>query len=148
MGYDFIDDTEYYDISFENLLKSGNMLLHQKINCWKEVIKEGIKILVRNGSVNFGYEQNLLYTLERYGAYLTIYPNVCFAYSKEKSETLKSDVVFIELENPIEFPGEEIIDKVFIVSAINEREYLTIAENILDILTENRLHELINKKNK
>lgn len=77
---------------------------------------------------------------------MTIYSNVCFAYSKDKSEVRKSDVVFIELEKSINFPGNESINKVFVVSAINEREYLIIAENILDILTEGRLEDIINKK--
>ncbi|HBJ79850.1 MULTISPECIES: BglG family transcription antiterminator [Fusobacterium] len=146
MGYDLIDDTDQYDISFDNILKKENILLNEKIIEWKKVIKKGMEILIKNGSVNHDYEKKLLYSVERYGSYLTIYSNVCFAYSKDKSEVRKSDVVFIELEKSINFPGNESINKVFVVSAINEREYLIIAENILDILTEGRLEDIINKK--
>lgn len=145
LGYELIDDTQKYNIPFENIFKKENIILNMKFNDWKEVIKEGAEILRKNESIYLEYEKRLLYSVERYGSYLTIYPKVCFAYSKERKEVIKSDVVFIQLENPILFPGNEIIDKVFVVSAISEKEYLMIAENILDLLEKDELKSFINK---
>lgn len=146
MGHDLIDDTERYNICFDSVFKKENILLNKKFDNWRSVIKKGVEILRENGSVFSGYEKKLLYSVERYGSYLTIYKNVCFAYTKDKTEVIKSDVVFIELDEELIFPGEEKIDKIFIVSAISEKEYLIIAEKVLDMLNENNLKEVINKK--
>ena len=146
LGHDLIDDTEKYNICFESIFKKENILLNKKFENWKSVIKKGVEILKENGSVFLGYEKKVLYSVERFGAYLTIYPNVCFAYTKDRREVIKSDVVFIELNEELIFPGEEKINKVFVVSAASEKEYLIIAEKILDMLTENNLKEIIKKK--
>lgn len=146
LGHDLIDDTERYNICFDSVFKKENILLNKKFDNWRSVIKKGVEILRENGSVFSGYEKKLLYSVERYGSYLTIYKNVCFAYTKDKTEVIKSDVVFIELDEELIFPGEEKIDKIFIVSAISEKEYLIIAEKVLDMLNENNLKEVINKK--
>ena len=146
LGNILIDDTYNHKISFENLLKKENILLHENFQTFEEIIKKGVQLLNKNRSVNLGYEQELLCMLKRYSSYLKISSDICFLYSKEKKDILKSDIVYIGLNKKIKLLKDDEIDKVFIVSAINEMDYLTIAEKILDLISENKLEFILNKK--
>lgn len=146
LGNTLIDDTYNNSISFENILKQENILINKDFKSFEEIIKEGVLLLNKNKSVNLGYEKELLCMLKRYSSYLKISSDTCFLYSKEKKDILKSDVVYIKLSKKIKLLTEEEIDKVFIVSAISEIDYLTIAEKILDLISENKLEFILNKK--
>ncbi|WP_291945286.1 hypothetical protein, partial [Cetobacterium sp.] len=90
------------------------------------------EILIKRGSIEADYIENIKDTIIRFGEYLEIKEGIYFIHSKNRKGVKKSDWIEVKLENEIEFISGNKVSKVFLVVSLNDQDYLEIAEKIIN----------------
>lgn len=71
---------------------------------WQEAIRMSCEPLVADGTVEKGYEEDIIECVSKYGPYIVIMPNVAMPHSQECAEGVhKTAISFMKLEEPVSF---------------------------------------------
>ena len=120
------------DMSIKNKKIKKLTLKIEKIDTWERLLEYLCEILIKRGSIEANYIENIKDTIIRFGEYLEIKESVYFIHSKNRSGVKKSEWIEAKLENEVEFISENKVSKVFLVVSLNDQDYLEIAEKIIN----------------
>lgn len=120
------------DLSIKNNKIKKLTLKIEKIDTWERLLEYLCEILIKRGSIEADYIENIKDTIIRFGEYLEIKESIYFIHSKNRKGVKKSDWIEIKLENKIEFISGNKVSKVFLVVSLNDQDYLEIAEKIIN----------------
>ena len=120
------------DMSIKNKKIKKLTLKIEKIDTWERLLEYLCEILIKRGSIELNYIENIKDTIIRFGEYLEIKESVYFIHSKNRKGVKKSEWIEAKLENEVEFISENKVSKVFLVVSLNDQDYLEIAEKIIN----------------
>ncbi|MGL4864207.1 MAG: BglG family transcription antiterminator [Clostridium sp.] len=120
------------DLSIKNNKIKKLKLKIEKIDTWERLLEYLCEILIKRGSIEADYIENIKDTIIRFGEYLEIKEGIYFIHSKNRKGVKKSDWIEVKLENEIEFISGNKVSKVFLVVSLNDQDYLEIAEKIIN----------------
>lgn len=120
------------DLSIKNNKIKKLTLKIEKIDTWERLLEYLCEILIKRGSIEADYIENIKDTIIRFGEYLEIKESIYFIHSKNRKGVKKSDWIEVKLENEIEFISGNKVSKVFLVVSLNDQDYLEIAEKIIN----------------
>ncbi len=155
----------FYINDFENrknpnlrtLLNSNSISFSENASCWEEAIRKAGSILVKNGSINEEYIEDMIEIINRNGSYMIMNNKIAFPHARTSQGVFKTDMSLIRFETPIEFPGNKFVRVILCFSSKDQKEhmdalndFITLIErkNILDKIeysTKNGILEIIDR---
>lgn len=120
------------DMSIKNKKIKKLTLKIEKIDTWERLLEYLCEILIKRGSIELNYIENIKDTIIRFGEYLEIKESVYFIHSKNRKGVKKSEWIEAKLESEVEFISGNKVSKVFLVVSLNDQDYLEIAEKIIN----------------
>lgn len=155
----------FYINDFENrknpnlrtLLNSNSISFSENASCWEEAIRKAGSILVKNGSINEEYIEDMIEIINRNGSYMIMNNKIAFPHARTSQGVFKTDMSLVRFETPIEFPGNKFVRVILCFSSKDQKEhmdalndFITLIErkNILDKIeysTKNGILEIIDR---
>lgn len=155
----------FYINDFENqknpnlrtLLNSNSISFSENASCWEEAIRKAGSILVKNGSINEEYIEDMIEIINRNGSYMIMNNKIAFPHARTSQGVFKTDMSLVRFETPVEFPGNKFVRVILCFSSKDQKEhmdalndFITLIErkNILDKIeysTKNGILEIIDR---
>lgn len=95
-------------IKLTDLLIQKNIETQVEAETWQEAIHKGADILLRNGSIDSSYIDEIIRNFEEFGAYSVIAPGFLVSHAGYKVGTNRLDMSLIKLKRPINFMDSKL----------------------------------------
>lgn len=135
----------------QDLLTDDKILIHVKVNDWREAIERASEPLLANKSINAKYVTAMENSVEKFGPYIVIGPGIALAHARPEDGVAKLDVSVASLAKPVEFGNEanDPVKIIFVLSAIDSYSHLNILKAIVNLINKpNKIDELFEQDNK
>ena len=124
---------------------SNSKEINKKID-WKEAIKEGVKILQKNGQAKKELFDAILKVTREYGAYYVLEKGIALAHAPVGKYNLKPGISLVYLKENIQFNGEDKWAKLIItLSAIDGKFHMKLIEEFATVFGNHSLKEKLLK---
>lgn len=119
-----------------NLLNKEVIKINVKCMDWKDAIRKGSEILIKNGFVEERYTEAILNSFEEFGSYMVIAPGIVLSHARPEEGVKKLSISLMTLKDPIEF-GSEMNDPVKLVitlAAIDSEAHMEVIKKLMELL--------------
>ena len=139
------------------IIDNKRVLFAQKAENWEDAIRMSCKLLVEEGTIDPGYADEIINTVNEMGPYIVLMPGFALPHAMKNSENAHGTAIaFMKLEEPVSFNpdnSEKDASVFFTLVARDSDEHLknmrklwtmlTNEELCADLLTVSSLEELI-----
>lgn len=112
------------------ILGKKAFLLGAEAQDWKEAVKLGIDLLVKNGAAEARYYDAILEMAEEHGPYFVISPGIAMPHARPEMGALATGFALVTLKKPVEF-GHISNDPVDIVLCICAKDASDLNEEVI-----------------
>lgn len=99
------------------------------------------------GSIEQRYLDNIIMQLQYYGPYMFLNDSVLLAHAKPEDGVNALDVAISVFKDPILFSGERKAKVIIVLAAEDQEKHLTILQDILEIVSDEKILESIIESN-
>lgn len=106
--------------------------LNLPVQSWREAIKQGGEILLKEGYITENYINKMIKAVEDLGPYIVLAPGIAFAHSSPGEYINKTGISLITFAEPVVF-GHETNDPVkilFTIASVNTEDHLELLKKI------------------
>lgn len=130
-------DTEF----LKELYEKGYFSIHEKFEDWHDAIRACIRPLVDNNVVLATYAQSIFDSIEEYGPYICIAPDICIPHASNSGNVAKTAICFMKCNTPVVFDSEENHQSriFFALAANNSDEHLENMQKLVPMLEQDEL---------
>ena len=114
---------------------------------WQQSIRFAGECLVNCGSIEQSYLDNIIMQLQYYGPYMFLTDSVLLAHAKPEDGVNTLDVAIAVFKEPILFSRERKAKVIIILAAEDQEKHLTILQDILELVSDEKILESIMKCN-
>lgn len=113
---------------------------------WREALREGIKPLLADGTVDPVYGDCLIQNVEKHGPYIVLMPGVAMPHAMENAEGTNRDAIsFMRVKEPVHFedPANADTDATifFTLSDTDPAEHLQSMQRLAQVLSNEEVVE-------
>lgn len=101
-----IKNVSVKNANLSNILKKENIILNLNAKDWRQAIKTGGELLIRDGAVSSKYQEQLIKNIEEFGSYSVFNNGVVMSHANPIYGVNFIDVSLIILSNPIDIGNE------------------------------------------
>lgn len=87
----------------KSMLDKNHVRIHVKAADWEDAIRQAGDVLLREGSIQPAYIDNMIQSVKNLGPYIVIMPKLALAHSAPCDAVQKSDIALITLDEPVDF---------------------------------------------
>lgn len=118
------------------LITNKNAWFQVSVQDWKEAVRIGTDILMKDGVVDENYCQAIIENTEKLGPYYLLAPGIAMPHAKTECGVKKMGYSLLTLSEGVEFGDEynDPIDIVVTMAATSEEENEEAIEQIADLL--------------
>lgn len=91
----------------QSLIDNNSILLHQTATNWEEAIKIGTDLLVKAGTIEPRYYDNIVSKIKEMGPYIILAPGLAMPHARPEEGVIKTSFALVTFDNPIYFDGED-----------------------------------------
>lgn len=91
----------------QSLIENHSILLNQTAANWEEAIKIGTDLLVKAGTIEPRYYDNIVSKIKEMGPYIILAPGLAMPHARPEEGVIKTSFALVTFENPIYFEGED-----------------------------------------
>ena len=91
----------------QSLIDNQSIRLNQSASTWEEAIKLGTDLLVKAGTIEPRYYDNIISKVKEMGPYIILAPGLAMPHARPEEGVLKTSFALVTLKEPIFFDGEE-----------------------------------------
>ena len=121
-------------------------IFREKCN-WQQSIRLAGECLVNCGSIEQRYLDNIIMQLQYYGPYMFLTDSVLLAHAKPEDGVNVLDVAITVFKEPVLFSGERKAKVIIVLAAEDQEKHLTILQDILEIVSDEKILESIIESN-
>ena len=114
---------------------------------WQQSIRLAGECLVNCGSIEQRYLDNIIMQLQYYGPYMFLTDSVLLAHAKPEDGVNTLDVAITVFKEPVLFSGERKAKVIIVLAAEDQEKHLTILQDILEIVSDEKILESIIESN-
>lgn len=121
-------------------LKEGGVRLNVSCGDWKEAVKAGTDLLLRQGAVENAYLDAIIRHHEEMGPYMVVAPGLMLAHARPEEGVKKMGLSLVTLKEPVVF-GSETNDPVKLVITLattDNQAHLALLEELMELLSNER----------
>lgn len=140
------------------VIKKENMAVGAEAGTWKEAVDQAGRLLVKSGSIDVHYIEEMKQSIEKLGPYIVLMPGFALIHSAPSASVKSTGLSLITLQEPVKFgsPNDPVsvvmclacVDKVAHMERLKTiaNKFLTdgIVESMKNCRTVDALYELIN----
>lgn len=119
-----------------NLLTKETLLLHVEATDWQDAIRQGAYPLLRQGTIEERYIEEIINKVSSYGPYIVIAPGIALSHARPEDGAIALSLGLITLKTPVTF-GSATNDPVSIVitfSAPDSDAHLSMLAQLMELL--------------
>lgn len=91
----------------QSLIENNSILLNQSASNWEEAIKIGTELLVKAGTIEPRYYDNIISKIKEMGPYIILAPGLAMPHARPEEGVIKTSFALVTFDTPIYFDGEE-----------------------------------------
>lgn len=131
-----------------DFVEKHHVLFAEEASDWEEAIRMSCRILEADGTLDPGYDQEIIDCVRKYGPYIVLMPQVAMPHSQEGSERVhKTTIGFMKLNKPVSFDPEDPekdASLFFTLAACNSEEHMANMVKLSEMLmTDGLVDELL-----
>jgi PTS system ascorbate-specific IIA component len=106
----------------------------EKVEDWKEAIRESSKPMVENGYMKPEYVDAMIESVEQLGFYIVLTDGVAMPHARSERGALKTGIGFMKLNKPVKFGDKKVFLVLPLAAKDNEThmEYMIKVADFLD----------------
>lgn len=143
--------------NLKTLLNLSSISFSESANSWQEAIRKSGAILVKNGSVDERYIEDMIEVINKNGGYMVMNNKIAFPHARTSQGVFKTDMSLIRFNTPIEFPGNKVARVILCFSSKDQKEHMDALNDFITLIekesilekieyaTQNEVLELIDK---
>lgn len=125
------------------LVEKNHVCFAQSAQDWQEAVRLSCAALVRDGSVDPGYADQIIDCVRKYGAYMVLFPGVAMPHAQESTELVHAtEVSFLRLSEPVLFDPDNPdsgVDLLFTICSEDPQRHLEQIQQLMEILGNEQL---------
>ncbi|MDO5718524.1 MAG: PTS sugar transporter subunit IIA [Tissierellia bacterium] len=131
------------------IIDLNHYVFHEKFDTWQEAIIASCQPLVKDGSIDERYHEQIIDCIEEYGPYIVLAPMVAMPHSQQNAEgVFKTSVSLMIVREPVQFDKDdrEKDAKIFFtIASENNEKHLENLMQLSDMLTnQDLIDDLLN----
>lgn len=91
----------------QSLIENNSILLNQSAANWEEAIKIGTDLLVKAGTIEPRYYDNIISKIKEMGPYIILAPGLAMPHARPEEGVIKTSFALVTFDTPIYFEGED-----------------------------------------
>lgn len=91
----------------QSLIENNSILLNQSASNWEEAIKIGTDLLVKAGTIEPRYYDNIVSKIKEMGPYIILAPGLAMPHARPEEGVIKTSFALVTFDTPIYFEGED-----------------------------------------
>ena len=135
------------ELNLCKLLDSYRIKIFTEKCNWQQSIRLAGECLVKCGSIEQRYLDNIIMQLQYYGPYMFLTDSVLLAHAKPEDGVNALDVAITVFKDPVLFSGERKAKVIIVLAAEDQEKHLTILQDILEIVSDEKMLESIIESN-
>lgn len=111
----------------ESLIENDSIVLNEEAEDWEEAIQVAVNPLIKSGAVTQQYVEEIKKSTEEMGAYYVLIPNFAMPHARPGDYVKRDSFSFVVLNEPVQFPGDEMVKVLVCLAATNNEAHLEVA---------------------
>lgn len=140
-----MDDILHKKNTIFDYLNNKRILLHETVKDWKEAIVKIGTLLVAENIVEKEYINNSIKTIEEFGSYIVLAPEVAFPHARITGEVKETGFAILILDNPVTFPNGDLVSIFVMFSSKDNKEHLDSFMKLVDFFNKKGVLDRIKK---
>lgn len=126
-------------------LSESNILTDQSIDTWRDCVRIGGRLLIESDCVESNYIDSMIETVEKFGPYMIIVPQICLFHGQMKEGVKKTGLSLVVLKDEIVFTDfdNQLIKCAFVFSAMDGESHLEMLKYLSGLLVDEKLLTLL-----
>jgi PTS system ascorbate-specific IIA component len=132
-----------------DLLKKENIKVNAEVNTWKEAGEIAGKLLVKAGSVEPGYVDAMIASVEKYGPYIVIAPGIALFHARPQDGVKEICMSLVTLKKGVGFNAGEKdpVNLAIAFGATDNKAHLKALSELMEILRDqNTINRILSSK--
>ncbi|MEG0584480.1 MAG: PTS sugar transporter subunit IIA, partial [Cetobacterium sp.] len=100
-----VDDIFHDNNTIFDYLRSDRVLINEKVRDWREAIEKVGNLLIKSKSIEESYIKNSIKTIEEFGGYMVLGPQVVFPHARTKGDVNETGFAILTSEEPVSLPS-------------------------------------------
>ncbi|GAB1672576.1 PTS sugar transporter subunit IIA [Mannheimia haemolytica] len=91
----------------QSLIENNSILLNQSAANWEDAIKIGTDLLVKAGTIEPRYYDNIVSKIKEMGPYIILAQGLAMPHARPEEGVIKTSFALVTFDTPIYFEGED-----------------------------------------
>ncbi|HDL1113539.1 TPA: PTS sugar transporter subunit IIA [Mannheimia haemolytica] len=91
----------------QSLIENNSILLNQSAANWEDAIKIGTDLLVKAGTIEPRYYDNIVSKIKEMGPYIILAPGLAMPHARPEEGVIKTSFALVTFDTPIYFEGKD-----------------------------------------
>ncbi|MEG1182224.1 BglG family transcription antiterminator [Cetobacterium sp.] len=140
-----VDDIFHKKNTIFDYLSSDRILINESVKDWKEAVQKVGNLLVSSGSIEESYIKSSIKTIEEFGTYMVLGPQVVFPHARTKGDVNETGFAILTLEKPVDLLNGEKVSVFILFSSKDNKEHLDAFMKLVDLSNKEGFLESIKK---
>jgi len=123
-----------------DVLTEDTIMVKVSVSNWKEAIRKAGELLVKTGSVEPRYINEMIKFCEKHNAYIVIAPGIALPHARPGDGVKKICISIITLKEPVKFghPQNDPVDIVIALAAVDDQSHIKVLKQLAEILMDQK----------
>ena len=127
--------------SLQELLSPRRILLHAAARDWREAVRLGGELLLRDGCITEHYIQAMQENIEKLGSYMILFPYIAMPHARPDEGALCSAFSIVVLQSPIPFGSDTQARIIITLSAVDYETHTQALKDLMYLLENTSFYE-------
>ncbi len=120
----------------EELLTLQTIQLQSRVSDWREGIKVAAEPLVQLGTIEEGYVEAMINSIEANGPYVVITPGVAIPHARPEQGVRSLSMSLLRLDEPVNFAPDKPVRLIIVLAAVDSDSHLRALIQLTQLLSE------------
>jgi mannitol/fructose-specific phosphotransferase system IIA component (Ntr-type)/galactitol-specific phosphotransferase system IIB component len=137
------DRKEFKSYTLYSFLKESNIKFEEEAKDWEAAVRTAGEILVKNGSVNDDYVEDMVEAVKTNGTYMIIGNKIALPHARVEKNVYKTDMSLIKFNQPVEFPDGKKIRVMLAFSSFDQNEHIQALVELINLIEDHEFFEFL-----
>jgi mannitol/fructose-specific phosphotransferase system IIA component (Ntr-type) len=120
----------------EELLTTQTIQIRTNVADWKEGIRAASKPLLDLGTIEEGYVDSMIQSIEKNGPYVVITPGVAIPHARPEEGVRSLSMSLLKLDEPVDFAPDKPVRLIIVLAAADSESHLRALVQLTKLLSE------------
>jgi transcriptional antiterminator len=139
--YDDMKEQKKYTLY--SLLKESSIIFDAKAKNWEEAVRISGEILVKNGSVDKSYTEDMVESVKKNGAYMIVGNKIALPHARVNNNVHRTDMSLVRFSEPVEFPDGKKIRIMLAFSSFDRNEHIEALVELINLIEDEEFFQFL-----